>query len=165
MHKPRCSKEAVSESSGQAYLTRMTSSMACALLIHIQLPDTFWYHAMVYATHIFNVLPLHGVKNKVDYPTAPYEIFFGKKPCIARFQVFGCPVINRHWKKHQSSQGKQTERGYRGIFIGILTTNKGYMIYCLGSRNIVTAEDATFDELFMSAIALNWQQHRDNLAL
>jgi hypothetical protein len=57
-----------------------------------------------------------------------YKLFFGRKPCIARFRVFGCPVIIRRWKTKQSLQGKQTEKGNRGIFIGFDTTNKGYMI-------------------------------------
>jgi transposase InsO family protein len=56
------------------------SGMARALLIHARLPDTFWYHAVVYATHIFNVLPVRGIKNKEDVPTTPYELFFNNKP-------------------------------------------------------------------------------------
>jgi len=78
-----------------------TLTMARALLIHVRLPDTFWYHAIIYATHIFNVLPIQG----------------------------------------------------------------GFMIYCPGSRSIITSEDVTFNELFTSAIATMWQQHKDSLAL
>ncbi len=39
------------------------------------------------------------------------------------------------------------------------------MVYSPGSRQIVTTEDAIFDELFASTIATTWQQHRDSLAL
>ena len=69
------------------------------------------------------------------------------------------------WVTKQSSQGKQTERGIRGIFIGFDANNKCYMIFCPGSRSIITSEDVTFDEHFSSAIATTWQQHKDELGL
>jgi hypothetical protein len=83
-----------------------TSSMARALLIHTWLPDTFWYHAIVYATYIFNVLPVRGIKNDKDYPATPYKLFFRNKLSSAQFRVFGYLVIIRQWKIKQSSQGK-----------------------------------------------------------
>jgi len=142
-----------------------TSTIARTLLVHARLPDTFWYHAMVYATDIFNVLPVRGMKNEQDCPATPYELFFSKKPSIAGFRVFGCPTVVCQWVTQHSSQGKQTERGVRGIFLGFNANNKGYMIYSPGSRQIVTSEDVSFDEHFNSAIATTWQQHRDSLAL
>lgn len=122
-------------------------------------------HAIVYATYIFNVLPVRGIRNEEDIPTTPYESFFNSKPCIARFRVFGCPVIVRKWVTQNNPQGKQTERGTRGIFLGFDSIHKGYLVYCPGSRHIITSEDVTFDESFITAIALSWQQHRDSLAL
>jgi len=137
--------------------------MARSLLVHARLPDTFWYHALVYATYIFNVLPVRGIKDEQDYPAAPHELFFREKPIVGRFHIFGCPAIVCHWVTQQSSQGKQTERGIRGIFIGFNANNEGYMIFCPGSRSIIALEDITFDEHFSSAIATTWQQHKDEL--
>lgn len=142
-----------------------TLTMARALLIHVRLPDTFWYHAIIYATHIFNVLPIQGVKDNQDHPATPYELFFHQKPVVARFYVFGCPTVVQKWVTKQSTQGKQTECGVWGIFIRFDANNKGFMIYCPGSRSIITSEDVTFNELFTSAIATMWQQHKDSLAL
>jgi hypothetical protein len=105
------------------------------------------------------------MKNEQDCPATPYELFFSEKPSIARFQVFGCPTVVCQWATKQSLQGKQTERGIRGIFLGFNANNKGYMIYNPGSRQIVTSEDVSFDEHFNLAIATTWQQHRDSLAL
>jgi hypothetical protein len=68
------------------------------------------------------------MKDDEDIPTTPHELFVGSKPCIARFRVFGCPVIVRRWHTTHNSQGKQTERGNRGIFVGFDTTHKGYMV-------------------------------------
>jgi len=142
-----------------------TSTMARALLVHACLPDIFWYHALMYASYIFNVLPVRGVKNDQDYPSTPHELFFQEKPAIARFRVFGCPVVTRRWVTQQSSQGKQTEHGVRVLFIGFDANNKGYLVYCPGSRTIITSEDVTFDKDFSTAIATTWQQHKDALEL
>jgi len=42
---------------------------------------------------------------------------------------------------------------------------KGYVIYCPGSRSIVVSDEVIFDELFTSAIALTWQKFQDVLTL
>lgn len=79
--------------------------------------------------------------------------------------MFGCPVVAPRWVTKQSSQGKQTERGVRGIFLGFNANDKGYLVYCPGSRTIVTSEDLTFDEYFSTAIATSWQQPKDAMEL
>jgi transposase InsO family protein len=62
-----------------------TSTMARALLVHARLPNVFWYHALQYASYIFYVLPVRGVKDDHDYPATPHELFFREKPTIAQF--------------------------------------------------------------------------------
>jgi len=141
------------------------SSIARSLLVHARLPDTFWFQALCYATYIFNVLPVRGLKNHEEIPSTPHELFIGTKPCILSYRVFGCPSILRRWTAEERSQGKQTERGLRGIFIGFDINRKGYLFYMPGSRNIMVSSDAIFNETFHSAIATTWQQHRDTLAL
>jgi hypothetical protein len=141
------------------------SSISRSLLVHARLPDTFWFQALCYAAHIFNILPVHGLKNQEEYPSTPHELFFGTKPCILSYRVFGCPSVLCRWTAEERSNGKQTERGMRGIFIGFDTNHKGFLFYMPGSRNIMVSADATFDETFHSAIATTWQQHRDTLAL
>jgi len=79
--------------------------------------------------------------------------------------VFGCPVVAPRWVTKQSSQGKQTERGVRGSFLGFNANNKGYLVYCPSSRTIVTSKDLTFDEYFSTAIATSWQQPKDAMEL
>jgi len=140
-------------------------SIACSLLVHACLPDTFWYQALCYATNIFNVLPIRGLKSQAEIPATPHELFFGSKPFILPFRVFGCPSIVKRWTADERANGKQTEWGIRGIFIGFDTNKKGYLFYMPGSRNILASADAIFDESFHSAIATTWQQHRDTLAL
>jgi hypothetical protein len=80
-------------------------------------------------------------------------MFFVTKPCILPFRVFGCPSVIKRWVADERSQGKQTERGMRGIFIGFPSNRKGFLFYMPGSHNIINSGDATFDETFYSAIA------------
>jgi hypothetical protein len=135
------------------------------LLVHARLPDTFWFQALCYASNIFNVLPVRGLKIQAEIPATPHELFHGVKPTILPFRVFGCPSVIKRWVADERSNGKQTERGMRGIFIGFDDNKKGYLFYMPGSRNIVNSGDAIFDETFYSAIATTWQQHKDSLAL
>jgi hypothetical protein len=141
------------------------SSIARSLLVHARLPDTFWFQALCYASHIFNVLPVRGLRNQAEIPTTPHELFHGVKPSILPFRVFGCPSIIKRWVADERSNGKQTEHGMRDIFIGFDTNKKGCLFYMPGSRNTVNSGDAIFDETFHSAIATTWQQHKDSLAL
>jgi hypothetical protein len=141
------------------------ASIARSLLVHAHLPDTFWFQALCYAAHIFNVIPVRGLKNKAEIPATPHELFHGVKPSILPFRVFGCPSVIKRWTADERSNGKQTERGMRGIFIGFDDNKKGFLFYMPGSCNIVNSGDAIFDETFQSAIATTWQQHKDSLAL
>jgi hypothetical protein len=91
------------------------------------------YHALVHACRIFNVLPVKGLKNIAGNPATPHELFLGEQPTISHFRVFGCPVVARKWCTSQTSSGKQTERGIRGIFLGMDTNQKGYIFYSPGT--------------------------------
>jgi hypothetical protein len=84
---------------------------------------------------------------------------------ISRYRDFGCPTIDHHWVTFNNTNEKQTERGIRGIFIGFVLNQKGYIIFSPGSRQIIISDDIIFDEGFSSAIAATWQQHKDSLAL
>lgn len=85
------------------------SSIARSLLVHARLPDTFWFQALCYAAHIFNVIPVHGLKNQAEVPATPHELFHGVKPSILPFRVFGCPSVIKRWTADERSNGKQTE--------------------------------------------------------
>jgi hypothetical protein len=60
--------------------------MARSLLVHARLPDSFMYHALVYACHIFNVLPVKGLYSG-DHVATPYELFHGTQPTFESLGV------------------------------------------------------------------------------
>jgi len=143
---------------------QMINAMARSLLVHAWLPDSFMFHALVYSCNIFNVLPVKGLYAG-GHVSTPFELLHGKKPKISSFCVFGCSIMARQWVSTQSSAGKQTQLGIRGIFIGFDKNQKGYLFYSPALRQIYISGDITFDEMFSSSIATTWQLHHDNLAL
>ena len=94
--------------------------------------------------------------------TTPYAIIYGMKPRIARYKVFGCPVV---FKKYEPmingkpiSQFKQLQRGCRGIFIGFPANQAGWLIFVekkISGSHLVCSTDVVFDQQFLSAIGLN----------
>jgi hypothetical protein len=95
-----------------------STSTARSLLIHVRLPDTYWYHALVYSTYIFNVLPVRGLHGyNTEVPSMPHELLFGNKPRIGHLRIYGCPVIICKWTTTDNSNGKQTERGLHGMYL------------------------------------------------
>ncbi len=139
--------------------------MARSLLVHARLPDTFMFHALAHASRIFNVLPVRGLYDEQGNIATPHLLFLGNKPRINHFCIFGSPVVARKWSTIQTSSGKQTEQGVRGIFIGFDMNQKGYLFYSPGSRQIYISGDKLFDESFGTAIAATWQMHQDSLTL
>jgi len=107
---------------------------------------------------MFNVLPVKNLYNGDGEICSPFELFTGKKPTISHLRVFGCPVVAK--RSALSIEGLTTqhctEKGIRGIFIGIPSNQKGYLIYLPGSHTIACSGDVTFDETFYSAIASTW---------
>jgi hypothetical protein len=141
--------------------------MARSMLVHARLPDKYHFHAIRYATSVFNVLPVKNLYNKEGEICSPFELFTGNKPTIAHLRVFGCPVVAK--RSVISIDGLATkhctEKGIRGIFIGLPANQKGYLIFLPGSRTIACSGDVHFDETFYSAIATTWRRFEEGIAL
>ena len=142
-------------------------NIAGSMLVHARLPDNFLYHALLYATKVFSVLPVTSLLDADGNQATPYQLFYGSKPCVAHFRVFGCPTVVKKWTATIDGRRvtNQTQRGIRGIFIGFPRRQNGYLIYVPTTRTIVVSDDVSFDESFFSAIATTWRQFNDSLAI
>jgi len=142
-------------------------NIAGSMLVHARLPDNFLFHALLYATKVFSVLPVTGLLDKNGNQSTPYQLFYGQKPRVAHFRVFGCPTVVKKWTATIEGRrvSNQTQRGIRGIFIGFPRRQNGYLIYVPTTRTIVVSDDVSFDESFFSAIATTWRQFNDSLAI
>lgn len=72
--------------------------MAWSLLIHAHLLDQYRFRVILYATSICSILPIKDLFTSTGEPTAPNYLFTGKKPYIAHYRVFSCPVIAKKWR-------------------------------------------------------------------
>ena len=68
----------------------------------------------------------------------PYELWFGRKPIVKYFKVFGskCFIKNKN-----TNLGKFEERVDEGIFLGYSTKSRGYKCYNKHLKKIVESTD------------------------
>jgi hypothetical protein len=113
------------------------------------------------------VLPVKNHYNSSGGICSPFELFTGTKPTISHFCVFGCPAVAKRSVIYVEGLSTQhcTEKGLRGVFIGIPSNQKGYFIYLPGSRNIACSGDVIFDETFYSAVATTWRRFEEGIDL
>ena len=64
--------------------------MTTCMLQHKFLDQVFWVEAMCYANYIQNRSPIKALDG-----ITPFEAWFGRKPSVKHFKVFGCPTWAR----------------------------------------------------------------------
>ena len=55
------------------------------MLVHAHLPDSFLFHALTYATAVFNILPIYDLINAEGVVATPSLLFLGSKPLVSLF--------------------------------------------------------------------------------
>jgi hypothetical protein len=141
--------------------------MGHSMLVHARLPDKNHFHAIRYVVEVFDILPVKNLYNSAVDICSPYELFCGHKPRVGHFRVFGCPVVAKRLVVtiDGCSTCHCTERGIRGVFVGLPPDQKGYLIFLPGSWCLATSGDVAFDETFYSAIATTWRRFEDGISL
>ena len=59
----------------------------------------------------------------------------------------------------------QEHKGFRGIFVGILDHQKGYLVYVPSTRKIIFLYDVMFDESFVSALSYTSRPYAKAMAM
>ena len=98
----------------------------------------FWAEAVCTAVMIRNRSPAVSVDNMT-----PYECFYGSKPDVSHFKVFGCKAYMHVPKENRKKWDSKTKKC---IFVGYSITSKGYRLYDPVSRKICVSRDVLFDE-------------------
>ena len=120
---------------------REVHNTANVLLNTARLGGAFFHHAHAYAVSIINACPAKNVTDQHGNPTTPFQYSYGRKPSLANFRVFGCPVYFKC---------------YEPTFRNKLITYKQQLVYSPDHpQRIVITRDAYFDEDFSSALAFD----------
>ena len=78
----------------------------------------FWAEAVCTAVMIRNRSPTVSLDNMT-----PYEYFYGRKPDVSHFKVFGCKAYMHVPKENRKKWDSKTKKC---IFVGYRITSKGY---------------------------------------
>ena len=159
------------EMSGQVEVTRRTSrTIAQFLMIHARVLEAYIHFAFIYMTyHIFLVIPIKDMINKDGDPTMPHKLATGTKPSVSYLRVFFVRCVVRKATAHVDKKAlimcHQAQKGFRGIFVGILQHQKGYLLYAPITSEIISPYDVVFDESFSSALAYTSQTYSEAMVI
>ena len=118
---------------------RTLQDMARTMLSEYQISHVFWAEAMNTACYISNRVYLRPSLNRT-----PFELYYGRKPNIAHFRVFGCKcsILNNG----KDNLSKFDERSDEGIFLGYSIVSKAYRVYNKKTRTVQESVHVRFDE-------------------
>jgi hypothetical protein len=112
--------------------------MARSMMSNNSLPTFLWGDALKTAAYILNRVPSKSV------PKTSFELWYGHKPNLSHFQIWGCPAEMR---PYDPSLKKLDPRSVSGYFVGYANKPKGYRFYCPSySMRIVESKCAVFLE-------------------
>ena len=119
-------------------MNRTLVECARTMMAEAQLPKSYWAEAILTATYVKNRTPSKTTDGKT-----PFERWYGKKPYVGHFRVFGClayvhiPKVDRN---------KFDSKATLCRFIGYSLNRKGYKLYNEEERKVVYSRDVQFKE-------------------
>lgn len=119
-------------------MNRTIMESARSMLHHANLPSQFWAEAVNTAVYIRNRCPTVALED-----STPFEYWFGRKPDVKHFRVFGC---NAHVHVDDVKRRKLDKKSIKCIFVGYLDTSKGYKFYDPERERMIKSRDVKFLE-------------------
>ena len=109
------------------------------ILSNVGLGKEFWFKVVTYACHLINRLPSIAIDDRI-----PLEVWFGQP--VSDYDSLHVFCYTAYYYVKES---KQDQRAKKEIILGFSLGIKGYRLWCLGSKKIVSSRDVTFDESSM----------------
>ena len=80
-----------------------------------------------------------------------------------------CPCVVRNATAHVETKKlnvrHQAQKVFRGIFVGILEHQKGYLVYVPSTRKIISSYDVVFYKSVFSALAYTSRHYSEAMAM
>ena len=127
------------EQNGVAERKNRTLMESARSMMHFaNLTQEFWAEAVLASMYVQNRCTTKAVEGVV-----PFEAFFGKKPSVKDFKVFGCDAyVHVPTEKRK----KLDMKSVRHIFLGYSGTQKGYRLFEPKSKRFTVSRDVKFVE-------------------
>jgi hypothetical protein len=109
-----------------------------AMLADADLPESYWYAALEYASHLHNVVPTRALDD-----LTPEEAWSGNKPDISALRIFGSRAYVHIPDKHRS---KLAAKSLLCTFIGYAKNRKAFRLVHRPTRRFLDSRDVIFDE-------------------
>ncbi|MCO5593037.1 hypothetical protein L7F22_047042 [Adiantum nelumboides] len=113
--------------------------MARAMLAHASLPRSYWAEACNTAVYIQNRSPTHALQDMT-----PFQAYYGRKPTVSHFRVFGCSAFV-HISKELDFKSRKL------LFLGYSAESDAYRLYDPDTRTTTVSRDVVFDESFITS--------------
>ena len=147
------------EMNGQVKVTwRTLRTIAHSIMVHARVSEAYIRFALMYTTDpMFPVLPIKYLINNDGDPTTPSKLAKGTKPSLSHLHVLFCPCVVQKATANVGTETlnmhHQSQKGFRGIFIGIPQHQKGYLLYVPSTSKIIYSYGVVFDESVSNALA------------
>ena len=157
---------------GQVEVTwRTLRKFSHSLMVHAIVLEVYVHFALMYTSdHILPVLPIKDLINEDGDPTTPHKMSTGTKPSVSHLRMLFCPCVVKkkataHVETKMLNMHHQAQKGFRGIFVGIPEHQKGYLVYVLSTRNIISSYNVVFDESFSSALSYKSRPYSEAMVM
>jgi hypothetical protein len=97
-----------------------------------------WSEACYTIVYLQNRSPQRALGDKT-----PEEAFYGKKPEVGHFRIFGCLTYSHVPSEKRTKLEPTIENG---IFVGYIETSKDFCIYIPSLRKTIVRRDVRFEE-------------------
>ena len=119
--------------------------------------------------HIFPYLPIKDLINEDGDMTTPHKLATGTKPSVSHLRVLFFPCVVRKATSHDDKKAlnmrHQSQKGFRGIFVGIPQHQEVYLVYLPSTKKMISSYHVIFDKRFSSALAYTSKLYSETMAM
>jgi len=120
-------------------MNRTLVESARSMIAHAGLSNIFWAEAISAAAYVRNRLPTVALKER----ETPYERWYGRKPDVSYFRVFGCMA---YAYVPDCERQKLDTKSKKMRFVGYSLTSKGYRLFDETNQKPCVRRDVEFNE-------------------
>ena len=120
-------------------MNRTLVESARSMIAHAGLSNIFWAEAISCSSYVRNRLPTSALKEG----ETPYERWYGRKPDVSHFRVFGCMAYAH---VPDCERRKLDTKSKKMRFVGYSLTSKGYRLFDETNQKLYIRRDVEFNE-------------------